>query len=74
MAKLDLKIKTIEVDGHQCIDPETLKLLVEFGEHRRVCEECERFFVGQGGRGYCATGTGLLNQLLERPDVSTTPS
>ena len=60
----DLKIK-LEKDpatGEQHVNPETFKLLIAFGEHKNICDDC-----GQGG--LCRTGEELVKEILARPDV-----
>jgi hypothetical protein len=68
MKIVDLKIATEEVDGVRVINPETMSLLMEFGGHRQVCDQCEKCFKDHIGV-YCITGKMLLEQIMERPDV-----
>lgn len=70
----DLRIK-LDIDPvthEQRVPPEVMKLLTEFAAHRGLCEQCERTFVLKRGR-YCATGQGLLQQIIEHPLVEFIP-
>jgi hypothetical protein len=67
-----LKIKIEVVNGEARVNPDTMKLLLGFGGHRKVCESCDA--VCKTGSGfYCVTGQNLLLEILERPDVEWVP-
>ncbi|HUB68017.1 MAG TPA: hypothetical protein VL981_11085 [Candidatus Methylacidiphilales bacterium] len=65
---VSLKIRMEEIDGEKRVNPETMKLLLEFGGHRDVCDECGAVWRDHRGN-YCETGRSLLEQVLARPDV-----
>lgn len=65
----DLRIALTEINGEQCIDPGVMDILHEFTEHRELCDQCAHFFTFKCGT-YCPTGHGLIERLLEHPDVS----
>lgn len=71
MKTVDLKIRMEDVNGEKRVNPETMARLLEFGEHRSLCEQCERCFDKKIGT-YCATGLDLFQQIIDRPDVQVT--
>ena len=68
-----LKIAPTVINGEDRVAPETMELLIEFGGHCDVCEKCESYRKNPSVGDYCVTGSSLVFQLLERPDVSYQP-
>lgn len=69
-----LKIRTTkDAQQQDRIDPELLRILLERKEHERICEDCERAQTTQDARHYCATGRGLMEQIVAHPDVEVQP-
>jgi hypothetical protein len=54
------------------IVPKTLDLLLRFGQHRNICDECSDACKSGSGR-YCKTGEILFLELMDRPDVQYIP-
>lgn len=67
-----LKIKTTKINGEDRIDPDVMDLLLRFGSHRELCDECGELCRTGKGR-YCATGNSLLRELMESPTVEFVP-
>jgi hypothetical protein len=67
---IDIKIKIVKdpKTGEDCVPPEVLRILTEFGEHRKLCEECHEGWERKTGL-YCATGRTLFEELLKQPEV-----
>ncbi len=67
-----LKIKPVTIDGELRIHPETMELLMAFGQHRQFCDDCERSSVDPRVSP-CNFGASLIHKLLDRPDVQQIP-
>jgi hypothetical protein len=72
MKTVDLKIRLEDIDGEKRVNSETMALLMEFGGHRQVCDDCDKTFRDHVGN-YCETGRSLLDQIMARPDVEVVP-
>lgn len=65
---LKIKIEHVNEKGEKGIEPETMKLLLDFAEHKRFCPEC--VVATDGGTGnYCSVGSLFVVEILKRPDV-----
>lgn len=58
--------------GEECVPPEIFRILMEFGQHRQMCDECAAGWKLKTGR-YCATGRTLWEDLLKEPGVELLP-
>jgi len=66
-----LKIKTTQINGETRVPPEVMDLLTRFAHHRDICSECLDALKGSGM--YCHTGTILVRELIDNPNVEYVP-
>lgn len=67
-----LKIKLIDVNGEKRVPPETMDLLIRFGQHRKFCEACESASNGKRGQP-CSIGLEILLKLKEQSECQFFP-
>ena len=67
-----LKVKHTVIDGQARVDPETMKLLLNFAQHRNLCDDCNEACKAGTGK-YCITGALIFQDLLKQPDVEYVP-
>lgn len=57
------------VTGEQCVPPAVMDLLLRYGEHRQLCDQC-RSANERGVVDFCETGHALLFELSQQPEVT----
>ena len=65
---MGIKIK-IQPDGR--VDKDTMDILINYGQHRKICSQCERAFNSGVTENHCVTGMELLKDLAKQEDVSS---
>lgn len=69
MADLKIKLDKDPDTGEERVPPECMRLLMEFAQHRDVCDECGPAWKKKTGI-YCRTGQCLLDDLFSQPEVT----